>query len=355
MRVPSLLPLLVSAISVGEAVVPPATTALVERRVATMGTTLAVTVAGPVPRGALLAEAERLVAQVESTERRLSTWRDDSQLARINRAPVGAWQRVAEPTWTELSVARDCARATAGAFDPTVAPLVEAWGLRSGGRRPTDAQLVEARRRTGWSRIALDSGARRLQKLAPSAFEEGGFGKGAALDRALESASSSSGRAALGVRLDLGGQWAWVGQPGRFEIELSDPADRARSVATVSLGGAQGSAATSGNSERRLLIDGVAVGHLLDPRTGFPAPDFGSVTVIVEDGRPAAAEWADCLSTALFVMGPEEGLRWLAQRADGVAAVYLVVRPAGLLALTTPGLAPRLRALVPDLSLQESR
>jgi thiamine biosynthesis lipoprotein len=355
MRVPSVLSLLVGAISIGGAVASPAATTVVERRVSTMGTTLGVSVEGPAPRGDLMAEAERLVAQVESTEDSLSTWRDDSQLASINRAPVGEWQRVAEPTWTELSVARDCAKATDGAFDPTVAPLVEAWGLRTGGRVPTDAELADARRRTGWSRIALDPGARRLRKLAPSAFEEGGFGKGAALDRALESSSSPSGRAALGVRLDLGGQWAWAGQPGSFEIELADPADRTRSVAAVSLLGVQGSAATSGNSERRLLVEGVAVGHLLDPRTGSPALDFGSVTVIVEDGRPAAAEWADCLSTALFVMGPEEGLRWLATRANGIAAVYLVATPAGLLALTTPGLAPRLRALVPDLSLQESR
>ena len=350
MRIPSALLRLVGAISIASAVVSSAATTVVERRVATMGTTLAVTVEGPAPRGLLLAEAERMVAQVQSTERRLSTWRADSELARINRAPVGEWQSLSETTSIELNIARHCAAWTSGAFDPTVAPLVEAWGLRTGGRRPNDAELAEARRRTGWNRIALDPTARRLRKLAPSSFEEGAFGKGAALDRALEFASPSSR-----VRVDLGGQWAWVGQPGGFELELADPGDRTRSVAVVSLGGALGSAATSGNSERQLLVDGVAVGHLLDPRTGTPAFDFGSVTVIVEDGRPGAAEWADCLSTALFVMGPEEGLRWLARRSDGAAAVYLVVRPAGLLALTTPGLAPRIRALVPDLALQESR
>ncbi len=350
MRVPSILPLLVGAISIGGAVVSPAATTVVERRVATMGTTLAVSVEGPAPRGVLMVEAERLVAQVEATERRLSTWRDDSELARINRSPVGDWQSLSETTSTELDIALHCAAWTSGAFDPTVGPLVEVWGLRTGGRRPTEAQLADARRRTGWNRIALDPTARRLRKLATSSFEEGGFGKGAALDRALEFASPSSR-----VRVDLGGQWAWVGQPGSFELELADPGDRTRSVAAVSLSGAQGSAATSGNSERRHLVDGVAVGHLLDPRTGSPALDFGSVTVIVEDGRPAAAEWADCLSTALFVMGPEQGLRWLAERAHGIAAVYLVARPAGLLAFTTPGLAPRVRALVPDLSLQESR
>ena len=168
MRIPSVLPLLVGAISIGGAVASsPAATTVVERRVATMGTTLAVSVEGAAPRGVLMAEAERLVAQVEATERRLSTWRDDSELARINRSPVGDWQSLSETTSTELDIALHCAAWTSGAFDPTVAPLVEVWGLRTGGRRPAKDQLAEARRRTGWARIALDPSARRLRKLAP--------------------------------------------------------------------------------------------------------------------------------------------------------------------------------------------
>ncbi len=94
---------------------------------------------------------------------------------------------------------------------------------------------------------------------------------------------------------------------------MAHPRDRARTVATIRLKDA--SASTSGNSERGLAVDGRRVGHILDPRTGGPAPDFGSVTVVAPDGLTA-----DVLSTAFFVLGPEEGLAMSARlRADGVA------------------------------------
>ncbi len=84
-------------------------------------------------------------------------------------------------------------------------------------------------------------------------------------------------------------------------VAVADPRDRARTVATLRLKDA--CASTSGNSERGLVVNGRHIGHLLDPRTGEPAPDFGSVTVVARDGLTA-----DVLSTAFFVLGPREGL-----------------------------------------------
>ena len=102
-------------------------------------------------------------------------------------------------------------------------------------------------------------------------------------------------------------------------------------AATVRL--TEGSLATSGNSERG--HDGR--GHILDPSDGRPAEDFGSVTVSTRD--PLAA---DCLSTALFVMGPDAGMRWVEGRA-GVEAVFMVRRPdGGVLLSVSSGLSDRL-------------
>jgi thiamine biosynthesis lipoprotein len=76
--------------------------------------------------------------------------------------------------------------------------------------------------------------------------------------------------------------------------------------------------ATSGHSVRRLAVDGSPISHLLDPRTGRPAPDRGSTTVIAADPLTA-----DAVATALAVLGPDEGATWVADR-PGLAVVFAV-------------------------------
>lgn len=311
------------------------------RLVATMGTTLALEVeVADGGRAERLELSERLVAGIEATERELSTWRDDSEIARFNRAPVGADVEFSAGAWRDLETALACAEESGGTFDPTVAPLVEAWGLRSGGRVPSEAEIAAARAEIGAGDRLLALPARRaLRKLAPVRLEEGGFGKGAALDRALEIARRAGGR----VLLDLGGQLAWTGRRDPLVVRLADPRDRAREVVELRLDGAEGSLATSGNSERSRAAGGRAIGHLLDPRSGRPAADFGSVAYL-----GGGAELADCRSTALFVAGPERGLAWLGEPGRG-EAVYLVIAGERLVARASRGLAGRLRPLVPDL------
>jgi thiamine biosynthesis lipoprotein len=318
----------------------------VERQLAAMGTTLRVEVAAA-GRAEALAVAETMVAEVEAAERRLSTWRDDSELAALHRAPVGVEVALSARTLAELEAALACAEETGGAFDPTVAPLVAVWGLRTGGRRPSESELAEARALVGVERLALDPARANARKLAPVVLEEGGFGKGASLDAALDRLDGSTA-----VVLDLGGQTAWAGgAPGR--IALADPRDRARPAVELELGDGsfpRASLSVSGNSERGVVVDGVAIGHLLDPRTGRPAPDFGAVAVV-----DSSALRADCLSTALFVLGPERGLAWLAEHGGGAEAVFLVVAGDRLVVRATPGLAGRVRAPAPERAEVEER
>src|SRR5207247_10460589 len=116
---------------------------------------------------------------------------------------------------------------------------------------------------------------------------------------------------------ELGGQSMVYGIPphaASWPVYLAHPNARSRPVLTLKLDG--GSLSTSAGSERDLLAAGRRVGHILDPRTGFPAPFLGSVTVWHE-----SALVADILSTALYVMGPEEGLRWA--ESHNAAALFL--------------------------------
>jgi thiamine biosynthesis lipoprotein len=112
--------------------------------------------------------------------------------------------------------------------------------------------------------------------------------------------------------LNFGGQVLVLGenddgQP--WPVPVAHPSRREEAVALLRLRGDR-SVSTSSQSERP--------NHILDPRTGRPVPAWGSVTVVAAD--PAVA---DILSTALFVLGPEAGMAWLADRKD-VGALFVV-------------------------------
>ncbi len=320
--------------------------AVVEREVAAMGTALGFSIEA-VDRPTGLAVSAAIVAAVEDAERRLSTWREVSELQTFNSAPPASRVALSPLAWSAVATALGCWEESAGAFDPTVGPLVEAWGLRTGGRLPNEIEIEVARRAVDGGRLATDPGRRELVQPGGLRLEEGGFGKGAALDAALDAARRLAPTAQ--VVLDFGGQLAWSGRTQAFEVQLADPRDRSRTVLELTLDAPSGSLSTSGNSERTVLAGGVRIGHLLDPRTGRPAPDIGSATVF-----SARATAADCRSTGLFVLGPTPGAalmsRW--SREGKGEAVLLLVEPEGLRALVTPGLAAGARALTPELRIE---
>lgn len=307
--------------------------ARVERTVYAMGTELRVAVEAT-DRPAALAASERAVRAVEAAEQRLSTWDRETELARLNRAAVGERVRLSPALAADLRAARWCREATAGAFDPAVGALVAAWGLREGGRSPSAAELRRALAATGAGALRLH-GRVAVRRRAGVALEEGGFGKGAGLADALAALAGDS--RVRRAELDFGGQLAVTGEGAPWLFAVADPRDRGRPVAAVAVDG--GSLATSGTSERGA--------HLLDPRSGRPARDFGSLTVWTADPLRA-----DCLSTGLYVLGPEGALAW-AGRRSGVEVLVVEKKDGGrLLGRLTPGLAERLRPLAPELEVE---
>lgn len=153
-------------------------------------------------------------------------------------------------------------------------------------------------------------------------YEAGAFGKGYALDRML---ALTKGEATI----DFGGQLIVRGSRG---VAIAAPDDRARPVLELILTDA--SLSTSGNSEQP--------GHIHDPRTGKSHPGRGSVSVIARD-----AMTADILSTALFVMGDEEGLRWA--DAHGVAAIFITEAKT----VRRSARAPRVILLDPEYTIKD--
>ena len=318
----------------------------VERRCSAMGTSLRIAVAAPT-RALALSASERALRAIEATEKRLSTWgeRSQSELALLNRAPVGRAHALSDALALDLRRALHWSEATSGKFSPAVGALVKAWDLRGQGQVPTAGDLREARAASSLAHLALQG--KYATRLAEGLIlEEGGFGKGAGLDAALAALANTPMTA---VRLDLGGQWlvatgTGAERPSPSVFALAHPRQRELSVLSITM--TTGSLATSGNSERGIVVLGQHLGHLLDPATGRPAPDFGSLTVLAPTGLAA-----DALSTGLYAMGPLKALEWCSHR-EGIEVLALVVSPKGLQALASPGLKGRIQPCVPGLQVE---
>jgi thiamine biosynthesis lipoprotein len=276
-----------------------------------------------VPRrehGVVMGEIDRVLAEVDEA---MSTWRDDSELARLNAAPEDEPFVVSEGLLRVLELCADVHARSNGALDPSVMPLVDAWGFgRTPALEPPDeAELAAARARVGFDRLELGEG--RVTKHADLEIDLSAVAPGFAAD---EIAAMLRARGLERYMVEIGGEVVVggnkvSGEPWRIGIE--QPANDANSQAT--LHGAvelvDGMAlATSGNYRNYREVDELRLSHVIDPATGSPITHaLASVTVVHPKGCAAADAWA----TALLVLGPDRGLE-VAER-EGLAA-YLIVR-----------------------------
>ena len=146
------------------------------RHLAVMGTAFALTVSAPT-RERALAASEAAVRAVEAAESLLSTWREDTPLARLNAAAPGERLPVTPKLFTLLKSVFAWEERTGGAFDPAVAPLVRVWGLRSGGRVPGAAELAAARRASDPSLFTFEESPLRVfRRDALAGIDEGAWG-----------------------------------------------------------------------------------------------------------------------------------------------------------------------------------
>jgi thiamine biosynthesis lipoprotein len=272
------------------------------------------------------------LAVLEDAEAELSTWRESSDISALNRQPVGEpW--MAKPRLCRMfSDVWEWHRATDGAFDPGIGRLLAAWDIHGEGAVPAPNAHARALASSGMALLSFDWGRCTLTKRADVAIDVGAFGKGEALDRAAAVLGDGAWMIDLGGQISVGGH---LPPEGGWTVAIADPGQRDQPALHVWM--ETGSLSTSAGSERDLVVKGVRIGHIFDPRTGRPAPFDGSVTVW--HGRGLAA---DVLSTALYVMGPEAGLRWA--EARGIAACYLISERGTLRVETTRPFRPLLQS-----------
>ena len=241
-------------------------------------------------------------AEVRRIETRYSRYRDDSELARINRvAAAGGVTEIDAETAGLIAYAKACFQSSAGAFDITSGLLRQAWKF-SGARLPEQSEIDALLPRIGLDKVGLSDGRLSFAQ-AGMELDLGGLGKEYAADRAAEVCRELEARHGF---VDLGGDIRVIGpqadgQPWR--IGIRDPRGATAVVAQVALSG--GALATSGDYERFIAVDGRRYCHLLDPRTGWPARGLSSVTVISERCLVAGS-----LATSAMLKGGE-GTAWL--------------------------------------------
>jgi thiamine biosynthesis lipoprotein len=247
---------------------------------------------------------------LEPLEQQLSVYRSDSDVCQINQLASQQAVPVESQLFELLGTCRSLWEMSRGAFDPTAGPLIALWGFKyRSGRLPTRDEIATALPTVGFRHVILDEDMQTVQfAQAGVELNLGSVGKGHALDRGSQILhergvsdfifhGGNSSVLARGSRAGSsdGGWSVGIRHPLRPEHRLGELVLRNQALST------------SGSGTQFFIQQGKRYGHVLDPRTGWPAEGVLSATVIA----PTATE-AEALSTACYVLGPTDAAELIA-------------------------------------------
>lgn len=284
-----------------------------------MGTLIEITVI-PANEKAI-SEAFEALKKVDAL---MSTYKEDSEISILNREGE---KQVSEETLEVIEDAIKFSNITDGAFDITVRPLINLWKKAEKEEKvPTEMEIEEAISLVGYQRIILEGNQIRLEKKGMQ-IDLGGIAKGYAVDKAIEALKKNSTKRAL---VNAGGDLYALGkapQAGGWSIGIQDPRDEDKIIDIIKV--KDKAVATSGDYRRYFTLEGKRFSHIVNPKTGLTVQDVPmSVTIIGPD-----ATTTDALSTGVFVLGPEEGMK-LIESLPGVEGMII---SEGMKKLTSQG------------------
>jgi thiamine biosynthesis lipoprotein len=239
---------------------------------------------------------DEAIDEFRRVESRLSEWQPDSEISNVNNRAASSPVVVSTETFRLLQAAQSISELSDGAFDISFSPLGNIWDFRT-QKIPQATLIKKTLASIGYRQLTLN---RELTSVsfahADMKIGLGAIAKGYAVDRAAQIFRSNN---IDNFSINAGGDLYAAGRV--WEIGLRDPRNKKDLVALIP---AQNAAvATSGDYERYFEIDGERYSHIIDPRSGWPAKGTISVTVL------APLAWqADALATAVFVLGPIEGM-----------------------------------------------
>lgn len=237
--------------------------------------------------------------EVDRIDCLMSHYKPDSPLSRLNREAAQKAVQVTPELFNFIAECLRYSRASAGAFDITVGPLMKAWGFfRGEGRMPSAEELATARRAIGYQHLVLNAAERTIRfDQAGVALDLGGIAKGYAIDRVVALLKQRDVTRAL---VSAGGStiYGLGAPPGSvgWAVKLQDPLRPEKIVTTVRL--KDQALSVSGSQEKFFELNGVRYSHVLDPRTGWPVQGVLSVAVITGTGTAG-----DALDNVFYVLG----------------------------------------------------
>jgi len=289
---------------------------------ATMGTTYSVRIVGLPPGVSRDEVAAAIQEELDRVDRLMSTYKPDSELSRFNASRSPDWFPVSKETAQVVAEAIRVGRLSEGALDVTVGPLVDLWSFgpeaRPQGVLPTENEIAQAKSSVGYHQLDARLDPPALRKPSDRCrVDLSAVAKGFAVDqvaRRLETMGVGRHMTEVGGEVRAAGLNAEC-QPWRIAIETPDLVGR-NVHRVVHL--RDRAMATSGDYRNYFEKDGVRFCHIIDPRTGRPVDHrLASVTVLADTCMEA-----DALATALFVLGPDKGLRLAAE--DNLAVLMLI-------------------------------
>jgi thiamine biosynthesis lipoprotein len=253
--------------------------------------------------------AEEAFSTIDRIDDELSNYKPSSEISRISKNASADAVTTDPETFAFLQRSLYWSRASDGAFDITVGPLLRAWGFFfHDGRVPAEAELTALHGKIGWQKIVLNSARRSVQFNGgqPMDLDPGSIGKGFAVDRVVAQLRSEGVTMAF---LSAGGSTVYaIGAPpgeSGWPVIVPDPLHPGSTASTIFL--KDESLSTGACTEKFFIKDGHRYCHIFDPRTRHPVEGMLQTSVI----DPSATD-SDALSTVAFVLTPQESERFFA-------------------------------------------
>lgn len=270
---------------------------------ALMDTFVTITAVSDTPEKADAA-IDRAFAVIESFGNAIDFYKETSELSEINRNAGVRPVKVSATTFELIETALKVARDSGGAFDPTIGPVMKLWDF-FGKKKPSDAAVKAALPLVNFRNVLLSKGKSTVfLRKKGMLLDLGGIAKGFAADLAVADMKSSG--ISAGIVAIAGDIRTFGRKPDAkpWNIGVKNPRPKGKDdslIATVRL--ADRAISTSGDYERYFLVGIERFHHLIDPKTGYPADGFISVSIVTDRGV-----FSDGYDNAVFVLGPEKGL-----------------------------------------------
>ncbi len=271
---------------------------------------------------ALKAEVEQ---QLKEVNRQMSHYQPDSELSQFNRAAAGKPFKVSPEFAHVVRFSLEMARRSDGAFDPTLAPVVNLWGFGEKTEQravPPEAELKAALAVTGWKHLSVTPDDELIKDIPGLTINLSAVAKGFGVDEMIK---VLRGHGLTNVYASIAGEVRALGcnpRGTKWQVGISAPVahwrenDPMAAVASLS----NQALSTSGDYQKFFTdAQGRRLSHIIDPRTGWPIQNnIGGVSTVASDNMTA-----DALATTLFVMGPVEGMKFV-ESWTNAAALFIV-------------------------------